>query len=275
MTREGGRGRPTDRPGSRLAPLVVGILLLVLAIGGVLLWSSYGDAVEGTSLYEDTVETGPEPLVRLTNGLGRVSVEGVEGLENVEVTAQRHARGSDPTDARENAADVPVEISPGDPALEISSDGGGETGVEYALRVPSGSAVEVVSLAGDVEVLGLDNSVTVRAEGGDISVEDVRGSIEIEAPRGDVAISSVSTETGNAGITVGSGDVSLEDLVIGLLEARVEAGDVTLSGRFSGSGRIFVETGNINVQLPPEDAQDLYLEARVGEVLREDDPGSE
>jgi hypothetical protein len=268
------RGQPAFRPG--LVPVVAGVLLLALLIGLVLLWLSYGDRAGGTSVFEDSIETGPEPVVRLTNGPGRVSIEGAEGLENVEISAKRYARGRNTAAAKENAADVPVETSfDENSALEISSDGGGGTGVDYALRVPPGTIVEVESEAGDVEISGLDNNVTVRAQSGDVFVEDVRGSIDIEAYRGDVTVESVSTETGNAEITVGSGDLEIENLVVGILEARVESGDVALLGRFSGSGVVLVETGSINVRLPSEDTNDLTLEARVGEVVREDEQGSE
>jgi hypothetical protein len=70
-------------------------------------------------------------------------------------------------------------------------------------------------------------------------------------------------------LEVGSGDVALRDLIVGTLEASVEAGSVTLSGRFSGSGRIFVETGAITANLPPEDTRELTLETSVGQVIRE------
>lgn len=248
---------------------MVGLLLLVLVVGVVLLWSSYGDRAGGTSVFEDSFESGPEPVVRLTNGPGRVRVEGAEGLENVEISAKRYARGFNPTSAKENAAEVPVNVAYEDTAMQISSDGGRGTGVDYDIRVPAGSTVEVRSATGDVEVSGLTNDVTVLAERGDVTVNDVQGSVAIEAPQGDVAVEGVNTETGNAEITVGSGDVGLEDIVVGLLEARVEAGDVSLSGRFSGSGRVSVETGSIDVRLPPEDTKDLDLEARVGEVVRD------
>jgi hypothetical protein len=256
-------------------PIIVGLLLLALLIGGVLLWSSYGDRAGGTSVYEDSIESGTEPVIHLTNGPGQVRIQGVEGLENVEISAKRYARGYSPAAAKENAASVPVDVSNDGSTLEFSSDGGSGTGVDYDLKVPPGSAVEVESEAGDVEVWGVNNSVTVRAKSGDISIEDVQGSITLEAPQGDVTAKSVSTETGNAEITVGSGDLELENLVVGILEARVEAGDVTLRGRFSGSGRVFVETGSIDVRLPSEDVKDLDFETRVGEVAREDEQESE
>ncbi len=58
-------------------------------------------------------------------------------------------------------------------------------------------------------------------------------------------------------------------MIVGTLEARVASGDVTLSGRFSGSGRVFVDTGNITADLPPEDTRELTLETRVGQITRE------
>ncbi len=274
---EGGRrGRSVGRPEQRrLVLIVAGIVLLALVAGVLLLRLSYGDRAGNTSVFEDSIVSGPEPVLRLTNGPGRVRIEGVEGLESVDISAKRYARGSSSAAAKENAAEVPVNLSGEGSVLEISSDGGGGVGVDYDLSVPPGSAVEVESEAGDVDISGLDNSVMVRAESGDISVEDVQGSINLEAPQGDVMVESVSTETGNVQITVGSGDLELENLVVGILEARVEVGDVTLLGRFSGSGRVVVQTGSISVQLPAEDTNDLYFEARVGEVVREDEQGSE
>ncbi len=61
---------PTERrhrqPAFRLGlvPVVAGLLLLALLIGLVLLWLSYGDSAGGASVFEDSIETGPEPVVR-------------------------------------------------------------------------------------------------------------------------------------------------------------------------------------------------------------------
>jgi DUF4097 and DUF4098 domain-containing protein YvlB len=198
-----------------------------------------------------------------------VHVEGVEG-QTVELTAKRYARGFGPTSAQENAASIPVDIARDGSTVNISSNGGHGTNVDYDLKVPSRSTIEVESAVGDVKVSDLFNDIAVRAEGGDVSLKNIRGSVKIEAPRGDVAVESMSTETGRADITVGYGDLQLKDLVVGILEAQVEAGDVELSGRFSGGGRVFVGTGSINSRLPSGDTKDLNLEAYAGEVTRDD-----
>jgi hypothetical protein len=107
-----------------------------------------------------------------------------------------------------------------------------------------------------------------------VRVRDVGGDVNVEAPGGDVSVGDVNTDTGSANLEVGVGDVSLEDLILGTLEASVEAGEVTLSGRFSGGGRVTVETGDIIARLPPDDTRDLTLETRVGSVLREPADGA-
>lgn len=262
-----GRGRP-----SRTSPLLLLLAVLILAsfaVGFLFLLRSFGEDVPGTSVAKDSIDAGPEPRVRLDNAAGPVRVEGVEDSRSVEYEATRYAMAGDPAGAKQRASEVPVDISREDSEVVIETDGGDDTGADYRLRVPAGGSIEVRSGAGDVEVSGLSGNVTVEAEAGDVTVSDVGGGVRVEAPQGDVAVADVNTDTGGAEIEVGSGDVSLEDLILGTLEAGVEAGTVTLSGRFSGGGRVSVETGDIIARLPAEDTRDLTLLTRVGSVLRE------
>ena len=285
----GGGGEPRREPGEtpgatspargawrdgrfRLSPLLLlfaALLLALLAVAGLLLWRSLGDNLSGTSVARDSIDSGPEPRVRLTNAAGQVRVEGVDGLDSVEYEVTKYAMGPDPAAAKRAASEVPVDLSRQDSTFVLETDGGRGTGADYALRVPAGSAVEVESGAGDVEVSGLSGESKVLAEAGDVTVRNAGSDVTVAAPRGDVVIDDVSTETGQVELEVGSGDVALRDLIVGTLEASVEAGSVTLSGRFSGSGRIFVETGAITANLPPEDTRELTLETRVGQVVRE------
>jgi DUF4097 and DUF4098 domain-containing protein YvlB len=245
-------------------------VLALVAVAAVFLWRSFGESVPGTSVAKDSIDSaGPQPRVRLTNAAGQVRVEGVEGSGSVEYEATRYAMAADPAAAKQRASEVPVDISREDSEIVIETDGGDDAGADYDLRIPAGGSVEVESGAGDVEVSGLSGNVTVGAEAGDVTVRDVGGSVRVEAPQGDVTVANINTDTGGAELEVGSGDVFLEDLILGTLEAGVEVGTVTLSGRFSGGGRVSVETGDIVATLPAEDTRDLTLQTRVGSVLRE------
>jgi len=251
--------------------LILAVLLLaLLAAAAVLLLRSFGESISGTSVAKDSIDSaGPEPHVRLTNAAGQVRVAGVKGSRSVEYEATRYATAADPAAAKQRASEVPVDISREDSKIVIETDGGSDTGADYTLEVPTGGSVAVESKAGDVEVSDISGNVTVDAEAGDVTVRDVGGNIRVEAPQGDVSVSNVNTDTGSADLEVGSGDVFLEDLILGTMEASVEAGEVTLSGRFSGGGRVSVQTGDIVARLPPEDTRDLLLQTRVGSVLRE------
>jgi hypothetical protein len=263
--------RRPDGP-RRFPPLLLFLavlLLAFLAVVGLLVWRSLDDDLSGTSVVSDSVDSGPDPRVRLTNAAGQVRVEGVEDLESVEYEVTRYAMDSDPVAAKRRASDVPVNLSREDSTIVLETDGGRGTGADYLLKVPSGGTVEVESGAGDVEVTGLSGDVTVVAEAGDVTVGNTGSDVTVETPQGDVTVGGVSTDTGQAELEVGTGDVTLRDMIVGTLEVHVEAGDVTLSGRFSGSGRVLVETGNITANLPPEDTRELTLVSRVGEVVRE------
>jgi hypothetical protein len=267
------RGRPYRT--SPLLLLFAVLILALLAVAALLLWRSLGDSISGTSIAKDSIDSaGPKPHVRLTNAAGQVRVEGVEDSESVEYEATRYAMGSDPATAKQQASKVPVDISREDSKITIETDGGRDTGADYALRMPAGGSVEIESESGDVEISSLTGNIKVAAEAGDVTIDSVGGGVNVSAPQGDVTIATVNTDTGGVELEVGSGDVFLEDLILGTLEAGVEAGSVTLSGRFSGDGRVSVETGDIIAKLPAEDTRDLTLQTRVGSVLREPPEGN-
>lgn len=250
-------------------------LLIVLLVGAaILLWRSFSDSLSGTSVARDSIDAGPKPGIRLTNGAGQIRIEGVEDLGAVEYEVTRHALGSDPAAAKKRASEIPVDISRDGGDFTIETNGGRNTGADYALRVPAGSSVEVESEAGDIEASNLSGNVSVDSGAGDVSVRKVKGSVTVDAQAGDVEVLEMRTDTGGAEIEVGSGDVTLQNLVVGTLETSVDAGDVTLSGRFSGGGRVSVKTGDIIAQLPPEDTRDLTLESEVGQVVRKDASGA-
>jgi DUF4097 and DUF4098 domain-containing protein YvlB len=262
--------RPVGPARVRLLLLLLVVLLLaLLAVAALLVWRSMGDNLSGTSVARDSIDSGQEPRVRLTNAAGQVRVEGAQDLGSIDYEVTKYALAGDPAAAKKRASQVPVNLSREDSTVVLETDGGRGTGADYLLRVPSGGRVEVESGAGDVEVTGVSGDVSVVAKAGDVTVRNTGSDVRVEVPQGDVFVGGVSTETGQVELEVGSGDVTLQNMIVGTLEASVAAGDVTLSGRFSGSGRVLVETGNITANLPPEDTRELTLETRVGEVVRE------
>jgi hypothetical protein len=135
------RGQP-----SRMSPLLLlfaVLLLALLAVAVILLWRSLGESISGTSVARDSIDSaGPEPHVQLTYAAGQVRVEGVKGSNSVDYEATRYAMAADPAVAKQRASEVPVDISREGFKIVIETDGDKDTGADYALRVPAGSAVE-------------------------------------------------------------------------------------------------------------------------------------
>jgi hypothetical protein len=258
-----------------LLPVLAVLLLALLVVVAIFLWRTLGDEVPGASVARDTIDSGREPRVSITNGPGSVRVNGTNG-QAVEYEVTRYALAGDPAAARNSAAEVPVDVTREEGStITLETAGGGETGADYVVGVPAAGRVEIEAEEGDVAVDGLDGNVSVLARSGDVEVRDVAGDVTVEAEQGDVTVSGMRTDTGNLEILVGSGDVSLEDLIVGTLEATVEAGDVTFSGRFSGEGRVSVGTGDITANLPSGDATNLDLQTLVGSVSREPSDGGQ
>ena len=284
---EGGARRP-ERPPSRsrrtreqpsrpgaLTILAALLLLVLLAVAAIFLWRTLREEVPGASVARDSIDSGREPKVTITNGPGDVNVDGANGAEAVEYEVTRYAAAGDPAAARSAASEVPIDVSRDGSTVTLETDGGGETGADYAVAMPAGGGVEVEAEEGDVEVSGMDGNVTVRAESGDVTVRDAAGDVTVEAEQGDVTVGGMRTDTGNLELAVGSGDVTLEDLIVGTLEANVETGDVTLSGRFSSEGRVSVGTGDITADLPSGDATNLALQTLVGGISRKTPDGNQ
>jgi HAMP domain-containing protein len=114
-----GRGAPRPRRISPLLLLLVVLLLALLAVVGLLAWRSLDDDLSGTSVVRDSVDSGPDPRVRLTNAAGQVRVEGVEDRESLEYEVTRYAMASDPVAAKRRASDVPVNLSREDSTIVL------------------------------------------------------------------------------------------------------------------------------------------------------------
>ena len=121
-TREGRARAPS------LLLLLAVLLLTLLAVAAFLVWRSLGDDLSGTSVARDSIDSGPEPRVRLTNATGQVRVEGVEDLESIEYEVTRYALAGDPAAAKRRASEVPVDLSREDSTVVLETGGAGAPG---------------------------------------------------------------------------------------------------------------------------------------------------
>jgi len=96
--------------------------------GGFFLWRSSGGSISASATYNDSIKVGEKPTIRLVNDRGRIELEGKKELNVVEIEARRYALGSDPSEAKGNASNVPINISREGSTFTIETGGDEDTG---------------------------------------------------------------------------------------------------------------------------------------------------
>jgi hypothetical protein len=173
---------------------------------------------------------------------GSIRVEGWDGSE-VRVEARVTARARSDGAAEELAQDVEIRVESG----RIESDGPRTRGreswsVDYRVRVPFGTDLELQSTNGSVAVSGVRGGVEARTTNGSVRLEDVAGPIRARSTNGAIQASFVGAgplrsdmelRTTNGSVTLG-----LPEGLGARLEASTTNGGITTDFPITVQGRI-------------------------------------
>jgi DUF4097 and DUF4098 domain-containing protein YvlB len=191
-------------------------------------------------------------VVEIDCGAGFLEVKGVEGQNEIEVSAQIVLKGRSEEKAQEFIQkNVKLKLAKkGNRAILISkirqkfSLFSWKTAVinltvhvpqKIALDIDDGSGwLEVENIVGQVDVDDGSGEMRVMNVNGDVDIDDGSGEIEIKGVTGDVKIDDGSGEIGVEDVT---GDVSVDD-GSGTVHIRIVGGSVTVN---DGSGSIYVD----------------------------------
>ncbi len=195
---------------------------------------------EYTEIRELSVDASGAELLEMETGAGSLIVEGVAGLDTVEVEAQIVVDVISDSKGRklaEDKAKLELDRSGGKIRLTADFENGnwdwGSSGrVDVIVRAPAGLKLAIYDGAGSLRVSNFDADVKIDDGSGSIvvdtvgalSLEDGSGSIKVTNASGDVYINdgsgsiTVDTVEGTVTIDDGSGGIDVsdvsEDLVI-------------------------------------------------------------
>jgi len=209
-----------------------------------------------------TVYCDPDSRLRVEIDAGQVKVTAWE-FDRIELTVERHAT---------NQADLErleVEFSggPGEVMATCTTASPiADAWVDFGLRAPRMSALDLHSASGEILVSGFRGasrastaSGTIRAArmSGTSTLTSVSGSILGAALEGTVFARSASglvslhgNLTGDHRVETASGDIEV-DGVDGSIDARSASGDIEVTGRLSGRCSLRTVSGDITVALLP------------------------
>lgn len=124
------------------------------------------------------------------------------------------------------------------------------------LALHEGTAVELASTSGSIEMRGLHAPATLTASSGSIEVEDAT-EVQLRATSGSI---QVVAESGS--LQCDSGSIEME--LTGPVRARTTSGSI--SGSFGGGGELSADSGSLELRLLGPLDRDLVLEADSGSI---------
>ena len=253
----------TPQPPRRRAGLVLGLVGIagVLAVGGVAGWRvSTLPIVETTQSM--TLEAQVPRLV-VDIGSGDLTVGRAAG-DLVEIVRTVRSHGAATPEYSETSSADGV-------AIAAECDGWfGRCGVDYAVRVPDGFALDLRMSSGRIEASGVRvESANLRTSSGDVHLADVRGPVSLEVSAGEVTAERLDAPTLTARSS--SGDVSLDFAAApSAVDVDVSSGEVAVALPTDGRYGVQVETsaGEQSVSVPndPAASSTVRVESSSGDV---------
>lgn len=177
--------------------------LTTLLIVGALLLSSCAaiDAAMGQEARDDWRRTYELPTGEFSvrNVNGRIRIEASSG-RTIEVLAQKTGRGATDDLARRGLERIEIreDVSARAVRIETAAPRGADSrsnwNVTFTVRLPSAIAVDVVTVNGGVDLVGLDGRVSARTTNGGIHARGMAGALEASTTNGgiDVEIARLS-----------------------------------------------------------------------------------
>ncbi len=235
-----------------------------------------------TEQFTRTVRIGRDGTFELTNASGNVVVTGGGGDE-VRIDAVKHVWNPNETEAKALLQELQVQITERTGQVDVRTVLPDRrkfisAAVDYTIAVPSGAAVAVRSVSGDVRITNVRGELRAETVSGNVitssvgrlrTVKSVSGDIQIEDAEG--ADSTVSTVNGaiNArnlktraiDATSVSGDVRFTDVESDRVSMRSLNGDIEYAGRLARNGRYEMQAHSGDIRVTPSNNNGFDVEA--------------
>jgi DUF4097 and DUF4098 domain-containing protein YvlB len=223
--------------------------------------------------------------LRIDCGAGYLKVQGVEGLEQIEVSAVLDVKGIAEADlaafkkeyvtlkletiAGQAELTAEIEIKSGFSLAALFGDHY-DARIDLDIRVPRRLALAIDDGSGDTDIRDCDGNLTLEDGSGDIHLTNLRGQVSIVDGSGDIILAKTN---GMLRIEDGSGDIELNDagsdVTIddgsGQIDLNRVLGSVTVD---DGSGDIVIDGVEKDVTIDEAGSGDVEIRNVKGKVRR-------
>lgn len=213
---------------------------------------------EETAQWHKTYQLDAHGRLEINNVNGKIVVEPSTG-NTVDVSALKKARGASPESAKAalDRATIVEDVSSGIIRIDTKMANlsgmvlhGGNTSVEYHVKVPAGAEVKFRTVNGGIEVTGLQGRTTLETTNGGVTTRNVGGQLHASTTNGGLDIDMS---------TVPDGGVKL-DFVNGGLKMRMpREAKATISATITNGG---ISAGDLPIETTGENTR-RRLEGRL------------
>ncbi len=242
--------------------------------------------------FNRTLEVGPDAALSIGNISGDIHVEAGAG-SSIAIDAVKSVEDDEDSDLLKS---VDIDVSQLGNRVRVSTEytrGGGRhrghgknISVSYRVKVPKGTEVEIQSVSGSVQLVGVEGTANAQSVSGDVRVTDVSDLVqaksvsgnvdvlrarsgrhaEIESVSGDVFVQEI--EASELTVTSVSGDVRLQGVSSRRASLESVSGDLEYTGSILSSGRYDFQSHSGDVVLTLGEAVGFELEASTfsGEI---------
>jgi DUF4097 and DUF4098 domain-containing protein YvlB len=211
---------------------IVLLIVLLLAVG----WSI---GVAAQSRETLTLAAGDLKVLRIDCGAGYLKIVGVDGLEQIDVTAVLHVSGVDDDELAEYKKEfVTLRLEKSSAKAELTAKieeeftlsslfgHNNDARIDLDVRVPRRLALAIDDGSGDIDIRDCDGNLDLEDGSGDIILAKIGGVLTIDDGSGDIELEDAGSDVA---VDDGSGEIRLQR-VLGSVTIDDGSGGIEIDG---------------------------------------------
>jgi hypothetical protein len=206
--------------------------------------------VESTEPFSRAFPVGKGATLMISNIGGNIQVT-AGGSDRVEVEALKHAWAPKVEQAKQRLSNGLIETYATGNRVELRVEHGARDGrgvdVEFSVKVPADTSVDLRTVSGDIRVANVKGEVRVQSANGNLSLEGTSRLAAVKSVSGDITITNGGSDAQLSLSTV-NGDLLVQTLNTRALDVNTINGNVRVSGWSGERAQIRTLDGNLDLQ---------------------------
>jgi hypothetical protein len=224
--------------------------------------------VESTEPFSRAFPVGKGATLMVSNIGGNIQVT-AGGSERIEVEALKHAWAPRAEQAKQRLSDELIESYATANRVELRVERGDRNGrrvdVEFSVKVPADTTVDLRTVSGDIRVTNVKGEVRVQTANGNLALEGTSRLAAVKTVSGDITITNGGSDAQLSLSTV-NGDLLVQTLNTRALDVNTINGNVRISGWSGDRANIRTLDGDLDVETSLEKGGRYEVESHSGDI---------